>query len=359
MANKQTSLIKKTSNFDFVKQGKWFMLGSFILILIGIIVMAVVGLKLGLDFTGGSIMELEIGAPLQTEKNFTDDFKPTVANVLSDHDVNMHTARIDRRTGTRGDFIVVRFQDVKGQDMEALRVTIRDDIITALEALPDYGLNIAALEPMTYDKGINDNLIKSIIIAVPIVIFLILCFIIFRFDFWSGISALIVLLHDAAIVLTFVAICGLAIEPAFVVVMLTVLVFSLNNIIVIFDKMRDTYKRNIKDNWKDNINYSIKTTLSRTIIMSVVILTAVVMLTILGVGPVKLFITPIIIGFIASIYSSVFVIPAVFGFITKRHKVEFKNRFGNRSKPQETVDITDVPTVRPTATPTPTDDNDE
>ena len=148
---------------------------------------------------------------------------------------------------------------------------------------------------------------KDAIIAVVIATICILIYIWFRFkDIRFAASAVVALLHDVLVVLAFYAVFRVAVSSTFIACMLTIVGYSINATIVIFDRIRENMaEMKKKDELADIVNRSITQTLTRTMYTSFTTIIMVVMLLILGVSSIRLFALPLIIGFVCGAYSSV------------------------------------------------------
>ena len=147
------------------------------------------------------------------------------------------------------------------------------------------------------------NASKALIIAAV----LMLLYITIRFEFLSGVSAVVALIHDLLVMMSVYLIFRLPINTSFVAAMLTILGYSINATIVIFDRIRENAKLEKSASFDDVTNKSISQTLTRAINTSITTLITIVMVYILGVTSVKEFALPIIIGIVCGTYSSIFI----------------------------------------------------
>ena len=147
---------------------------------------------------------------------------------------------------------------------------------------------------------------KNAITSVLIASVLMLIYIAWRFDFHSGVAAVLALIHDVAVMLAFMVILRDVIElnSSFIAAALTIVGYSINDTIVVFDRIRENAKAKPEMDRLDLVNLSVKETLGRTIMTTMTTLVTITALYILGVSAIKEFALPIIVGVIAGTWSS-------------------------------------------------------
>lgn len=151
------------------------------------------------------------------------------------------------------------------------------------------------------------NLAKSAIVMSLLAAIAILIYVAFRFDFTSGVCAVIALAHDIVVLCGIYSVFRIKIDTNFIAALLTVLGYSINNTIVIFDRIRENTRRAKKETYSEIANLSINQTLKRSINTTITTLLTIGMVYILGVESIKVFALPIIIGIFVGTYSSIFV----------------------------------------------------
>ncbi|UKI36152.1 MAG: protein translocase subunit SecF [Clostridiales bacterium] len=174
------------------------------------------------------------------------------------------------------------------------------------QALADkYG----AIKVISEDKvsaTVGSELLGSSLQALLIAAVLMLIYISFRFELLSGLSAVLALVHDVLIMLSMYAIFRLPVNTSFIAAMLTIIGYSINATIVIFDRIRENTKYLKKETFSNIVNTSIWQSMGRSINTTVTTLITIVMVYILGVTSVREFALPIIIGLLCGTYSSIF-----------------------------------------------------
>ncbi|MBR5302559.1 MAG: protein translocase subunit SecF [Clostridia bacterium] len=260
---------------------------------IAIIVIALVmtlmgnGMNLGIDFTGGTLMTYNMGVDFNA-----DDVKAALA------ECGVSEAQI-AKTGEANTQVQIRISDVENTD------DLRDALVEKLSA------SYPAIEYVDITRVgavVGSELISNAIKSLTVAAVLMLIYIAFRFDLYSGLAAVIGLVHDIAIMLSFVVICNsfIRVETTFIAALLTIVGYSINNTIIIFDRIRENaHKVGVRQLPREQIvNLSVMESLPRTLNTTVTTLLTVVTLYILGVDSIKLFALPLIVGIVAGTYSA-------------------------------------------------------
>lgn len=174
------------------------------------------------------------------------------------------------------------------------------------QALAD---KLGAIKVISEDKvsaTVGSELLGSSLQALLIAAVLMLIYISFRFELLSGLSAVLALVHDVLVMLSMYAIFRLPVNTSFIAAMLTIIGYSINATIVIFDRVRENTKYLKKETFSNIVNTSIWQSMGRSVNTSVTTLITIVMVYILGVTSVREFALPIIIGIVCGTYSSIF-----------------------------------------------------
>jgi preprotein translocase subunit SecF len=291
----------------FFNKTRFFMILSSVIILAGLITgFAFGGLNLGIDFTGGSIFTIEMGS------SFTDQ---DINAALTANGVDPAKAQIVHATKTvTGDEAVVRMQQLPyDTDMKALRESIVDSL---KEKYP----NVAPGEIENIAGTTSSEIIANAFLSVVIASVLMLIYIWIRFALYSGIAAVIALLHDVLIMTAFVSITRIQINSPYIAACLTILGYSINDTIVVFDRIRENNKRyGAKEMSRAQIaDRSIVETMPRTINTSLTTLITITAVYIFGVPSIKEFSLPLIIGLASGTYSSIFIASPIWVWLENR-----------------------------------------
>ena len=294
-------LFGKSFNVKFIENRKKFYALSLAFILIGAAFFAFRGFNYGIDFTGGTMMQLEMG-----EKVDIDEVKDTI----KDYDLNPTIVY----AGEGNTQIVIRtIKDLKSAE--------RMDVIGTLAE--KYGLedeDILASEEFgpTVGKALRNNAIKSILIAAVCM----LIYIRFRFKNWQyGLAAVSGLAHDVLVALAFYAIFRVTINNPFIAGILTVVGYSINDTIVIFDRIRENSKFFKRKQAVELIDTSINQTVSRSLMTSLTTLLVMIPLFFMATSELRSFLSPLMIGVFTGTYSSIFLCSPVFYELTKKEGI--------------------------------------
>ena len=261
-----------------------------LLISLTIILLAVVltlcgrGMNLGLDFAGGLSMPYDLGGSAS---------QPDVAALLgSGYSVTIQ--------GEGKNEALVRVKSVGAEDIQDVQSAVTQTLQSAYPSAAPTG-DVSYVGPVA-----GATLVKNAVTSVLIASVLMLAYIAFRFDFHSGVAAVLALLHDVAIMLAFMVILRDLIElnSSFIAAALTIVGYSINDTIVVFDRIRENTKVKPELPKAELVSLSVRECLGRTIMTSVTTLVTILALYILGVPAIKEFALPIIVGVLAGTWSS-------------------------------------------------------
>ena len=296
---------------DFLSKKTVFIVISVAVILVGIITMianSAMGrhaLNFSLEFLGGT----------STNVTFNEDM------ALADIDAKV-VPSIEKITGDAN----VQVQKVTGSNevifkTRALNVQEREAFNDMMES--EFAVPADKIVAETISSTISSEMSRDAVLAIIIATILMLIYIWFRFkDVRFGASSVICLIHDVLVVITFYALARITVGSTFVACILTIVGYSINATIVIFDRIREKLNAT-KDDLKTIVNESVNQTLSRSLFTSLTTFIMVAVLYILGVSSVKEFALPLMIGIICGTYSSVCLASAIWYLL--RTKVGAKN----------------------------------
>jgi preprotein translocase subunit SecF len=277
--------------FHFVERKWWYFLFSALLIVPGVFFLAIGGLRPGIEFKGGTLLEV-------TFATRPDDAQLKTFFTAHGHD----EATIQ---GVAGGGVEVRTTEMLPQELG----TIEQDLKQSYGA--DTRVNSSVVSP-SFSAELIQNAIKSIALASLLIVLLIAWA--FRNFGWAafryGIAAIVALLHDAAVVLGIFAILGfflrIEVDSLFVTAVLTIIGFSVHDTIVVFDRIRENLRLNPGEALNPVINYSIMQTLARSVITSLTVVLTLLALFLFGGFSVRNFALALLIGIVSGTYSSIF-----------------------------------------------------
>jgi len=282
-------IFKKETHFDFMGKRKQALLVSGFLIFVS---MASIvfhgGLKFGIDFAGGTLVQLQFKSPPSIEE---------IRNGLKG--IGLADSVI-QEFGSKNDILIrVERADGKLEEMgsrikRALGKTMVEDDIT-IDRVEMVGPKVG--------KDLREKALLSILYAILGIVI----YVSWRFEFYYALAAIIALIHDVTITVGAFSLFDKEFTLVVVAAFLTIIGYSLNDTIVVFDRVRENSRRNRKGSWVDTVNTSVNQTLSRTLITSGTTLLVVLALFFLGGEIIHDFAFALIIGIVVGTYSSIFV----------------------------------------------------
>lgn len=280
---------------NIIKNKKIYIMISLAVILLGLGMFLVNGLNLGIDFTGGTMIQVNAGKFISVEE---------AKVILDEYDTN---ASIIHAGANKEEIIIRSTIDMSNEQTTKIVNSFVDTF-----DLEENNFQTQKFGPFM-GKEIRDKAVVSIIIAT----ILMLVYITIRFQFKFGVAAIVALIHDVLITIAIYVIFKLPINSSFIAAILTIVGYSINDTIVVFDRIREELKLNPKESLENIINNSIKLTLRRTINTTATTILAVAVLYFLGVEDVKVLALPLMLGMIAGTYSSIFIASPLYYDLTK------------------------------------------
>lgn len=269
--------------FNFIKHRKKWYIISLLVILPGLVSLMLQGLNLGIDFTGGNLVEVRTEPDIKIER---------VRQVVEE--LGYGAARNIQKSGT-SDYLI------------RTKELTEDESATLISTLEEKLGKVVLLRNERVGPVIGRELTTKAILALLIASALMLLYITFRFEFRQGVAAVVALLHDSLIVLGIFSILQIEVDSAFVAAILTIIGYSINDTIIIFDRIRENMKTRKKgESLEDLVNYSLWQTLARSINTVLTVVFVLVSLYFLGGTTIKTFVLAMLIGVISGAYSSIF-----------------------------------------------------
>ncbi len=276
---------------NFVGKRNWFFLFSFLVIVPGVVFLIInPGLRLGIDFTGGSTMTVKFSESVTQEELRTELTR---------------IGQVDATVQSFGeDTYFIRTRQLSDQDKDAL--------VNQLEAsLSQDGVDVSSdfVSPVVARDTILNGIYAVVAASIGIFIYLWWAFRSVPRPFRYGIAAIIALVHDLVIVIGIFAILGnllgLEVNTMFLVAVLTVIGYSVNDTIVVFDRLRENVLNYGNRGFAQNVNVSISETIGRSLNTSLTVLIVLLALLLFGGATIRTFLLVLVIGVIAGTYSSI------------------------------------------------------
>lgn len=281
--------------FKVIEKTKiWFSI-SLAIILVGIVLMATRGLNFGIDFKGGTKIVVDFG----------DSFDKVEADgIVKEYAPDAVTKTVESTQ-----------YEIKSKDLDETKTAEMFDSLKEKYSLEDSAL----ISQSQIGPSVGKELTRNAVLSVLVACIAMLIYIAIRFEFNFGIAAIVALVHDVLITLAFYAIFDIPVNSSFIAAMLTIIGYSINDTIVVFDRIRED-RHNMRRNTSTEIaNASINKTLSRSINTSLTTLIIIGAVNIF-VPTVREFSLPLLIGIAAGAYSSIFIASPIWVLLQKRNK---------------------------------------
>lgn len=327
------------SNYDFMGKRKIAYMLSGALIVAGIVVFFVHGLNVGVDFTGGRSYVVQFSAPVVPS-----EIEANLENKLQ--------TSVEVKTYDGNDKVKITTSYRSAEE------STEADVQVQKEVMADLGDKYLALNPTVVSTSkvgatIADDIADSARTAVLIALFCMFAYISVRFSNWRfGVGAVVALAHDSIIVVAIFAIAyalGFAVEvdQVFIAAILTVIGYSLNDTVVVFDRIREALADNVENNLKSTINMAVNQTLSRTLITALTTLLVVIILFIFGGEALKGFSFALLVGIVVGTYSSIMIAtPLVLDLYSKdaiekerelqeKKKMKYSQQYSDKAEMEE------------------------
>ena len=273
--------------YNFMSYRRLAMLISAALIFISLLSLAIRGLELGVDFTGGSV--IEVGYPSSAN---VDDIRSTLEKAGYDASVQSF--------GSDKDILIRLAPDKKGTNKD----NVSQDVLKVLQQ-HTAGVEMRRVEFV--GPQIGDELRDQGGIAMLLALAGILIYVTLRFEFRFSVGSVIALLHDVVITLGFFSVSGIEFDLTILAAILAIIGYSLNDTIVVFDRVRENFLKIRKATTEESINTSINQTLARTVVTSLTTLLVLLALFFFGGEIIHGFALAMIVGVVIGTYSSIYV----------------------------------------------------
>ncbi|MBR5307339.1 MAG: protein translocase subunit SecF [Clostridia bacterium] len=276
-------------NMSYTKNKNKFFIFSAICVVLGILCVIIRGVNWDVDFVGGTEMNIRV---VTEDKDLAKNVEDIAKEIIGADFSSVTTV-----SDTTGDSLLIKSNEITSEKREEIFDKIAEK----------YGEdNVVLLSSNSVSGAISDSLRKSAILAVSIAVVLMLLYIAIRFKPLSAVAAIICLIHDIFFVFIAYSLLQIPVNSNIIAVALTILGYSINATIVIFDRIRENNKvMGASATFEEKTDASIKQTLRRSIFTTVTTLLTIGMVYILGVTSIKNFALPLIVGIFAGLYSSV------------------------------------------------------
>ena len=288
-------LVPQDTNWDFFARYKlWLGISAFMMV-VAFASFVLQGLNYGIDFRGGTTIRTDSSMPIVIA-DYRDSIEP-----LGSGDITI-TEVFDPSFGEDKNVAMIRIQAQDGE--EAVTSEVIEAVLIALqEKAPD--ITFSSVESV--GPKVSGELIQTAMIAVVLAIGAVLIYIWLRFEWQFAVGAVVALVHDVLLTIGVFSELQIRFDLAIIAALLTIVGYSLNDTVVVFDRVRENLRKYKQKPLKEVMNISINETLSRTMMTSVTTLLALLALFFLGGDVIRGFVFAMIWGVIVGTYSSVFV----------------------------------------------------
>ncbi|MCR9086672.1 MAG: protein translocase subunit SecF [Rhodobacteraceae bacterium] len=296
-------LVPEQTNWDFFRHLRVTFGASVIAMLISIILFFSMGLNFGIDFRGGTTIRTESAVQIDVGA-YRDAIDPLDLGDVSITEVFDPTFRPDQNVAQ------IRIEAQGDGD-----ASVAVETVNAVEAaLQEIDPDIAFPSVESVGPKVSGELVQTAILAVVLAIGAVLVYIWLRFEWQFSLGAVAALLHDIVLTIGIFSLLQIKFDLAIIAALLTIVGYSLNDTVVVFDRVRENLRKFKKTPLVEVLNLSINETLSRTVMTSVTTLLALISLFVLGGDVIRGFVFAMIWGVVIGTYSSVFVASAILLF---------------------------------------------
>ena len=277
---------------DFVGKRRWFFFISALLFMVSIASLAIFGLKPGIDFSGGTSLTLEFSSPVEPNQ-----LRQEMAKLG-------YSEATVQKMGT--DSFLVHLREISSQERDTLRNNLETNLGNQLKVTNYYSTSPTVGASTARNAGI-----AVIISAIGMLIYIAWAFRKMPKPFRWGMSAVIALLHDVVILIGIFSflgwIAGIEVDALFITALLTIVGYSINNTVVVYDRIRENRTKGISSDFAVTVNSSIVETLGRCLNTSLTTLFTILALFLFGGATIHYFVLALLIGVLIGTYDSIFI----------------------------------------------------
>ena len=332
MKNSGATFLDRYSRFSVSKLKKFTFVIPLVFVLIALAVIIGIGettgdysngVNIGIDFEGGTMLTVNLDDDMLADMTYDEHVDMITETIESVEDANgsrVSVSYIQQLSGDGGISVTFRYKNVSSDDSEIN--ALNEAIIAAVDALypekPNSELNFITYESIGATAA--QDLLSKAGIALAVSTVLILIYIVIRFTPTAAFAAVLALIHDVILMFALTVICRVQINSSYVAAMITIIAYSINNTIIIFDRCRE-YMKPLKG--MKNIDYdaigdtSVRENMRRSVFTTATTMVTVIFLAILGSASIREFCVPIILGLFAGLYSSVFLATPMWAAFTR------------------------------------------
>lgn len=286
-----------------VKNTKKFLGLSVVLVVLSLGVIFTKGLNYGIDFSGGSLTQIKYDKTVSL--NEVNSVLDKVAKSVPQLAGNSRKVQV-----SEGNTVIIRTQELSEDQKEIL--------LESLSTIGKYNIDKVEKVGASIGKELKTSAIYSLLIGSVLIV----AYITVRFEFVFSLGAIVALIHDLIIAIGVISLLGYEVDTPFIAAVLTILGYSINDTIVVFDRIRENIKRKTKKKltFEEILDKSINQVMVRSINTSVTTLFAIIAILVFGGDSLRTFIVTLLIGILAGTYSSVFIATPIVYLLDKNRK---------------------------------------
>ena len=292
-------LVPKNTSWDFFSRSKLWIGISIVLVVLSLLSFFIQSLNFGIDFRGGTSIRTESSEPIVVA-----DYRSALSS-LDLGDITISEV-FDPNFADDQNVAMIRIQAQPGQEA-ATSILVEN----SLQKLREVSGDIKFVSVESVGPKVSGELIKTAIIAVILAISAVLFYIWIRFEWQFAVGAISALIHDVILTIGIFSALQIKFDLAIIAAILTIVGYSLNDTVVVFDRVRENLRKFKKRSLVEVMNLSINETMSRTVMTSVTTLLALISLFILGGDVIRGFVFAMIWGVVVGTYSSIFIASAI------------------------------------------------
>nr|WP_235243953.1 protein translocase subunit SecF [Fusobacterium perfoetens] len=293
-------------HIEIVKNSKRWVALSLVFIVISLSSLLTKGLNYGIDFSGGNLFQLKFEKPVTLKEINTALDK--IGKDIHQFGGNGRKVQI-----SEGNEVLIRIQEITEKEKNKFYDEIKE---------------VGKYEIVKEDKvgaSVGKELKMSAVYSLAIGTVMIVAYITIRFEFMFAVAGILALLHDIIIAIGGISLLGYEIDTAFIAAVLTILGYSINDTIVVFDRIRETLRKKSDLTFGEILNKSVNQVMVRSLNTSITTLLAVVAILIFGGESLRTFITTLLIGIMAGTYSSIFIATPLIYLLEKDRDKKVEN----------------------------------
>lgn len=292
-------LVPKNTSWDFFSRSNLWIGISIVLVVLSLLSFFIQSLNFGIDFRGGTSIRTESSEPIVVA-----DYRRALSG-LDLGDITISEV-FDPNFADDQNVAMIRIQAQPGQEAATSSL-----VENSLQKLREVSEDIKFVSVESVGPKVSGELIKTAIIAVILAISAVLFYIWIRFEWQFAIGAISALIHDVILTIGIFSALQIKFDLAIIAAILTIVGYSLNDTVVVFDRVRENLRKFKKRSLVEVMNLSINETMSRTVMTSVTTLLALISLFILGGDVIRGFVFAMIWGVVVGTYSSIFIASAI------------------------------------------------